>query len=155
MSRVFFFFFACGCPVVSASFIKYIIFVPQCYLYFVKEQLTMFWGFPGGSDVKESTCKAGYLGSVPGLEDPLEKGMATHSVFLPGVAPWTEAPHGLQSMGSQRVRRSWATKHSTAQEALLLDSPLCSTDLSVLFFHQHHTVLITVSLLSIILKPNL
>ena len=26
------------------------------------------WGFPGGSDGKESTCNAGDLGSIPGLE---------------------------------------------------------------------------------------
>ena len=36
------------------------------------------WGFPGGSDSKESACNAGDLG----LEDPLEKGMATHSSIL-------------------------------------------------------------------------
>ena len=28
----------------------------------------MFLGFPGGSDGKESTCNAGDLGSIPGLE---------------------------------------------------------------------------------------
>ena len=39
-----------------------------------------------------------------GWEDPLEKGMATHSVFLPGESPWTEEPDGLQSMGFRRVR---------------------------------------------------
>ena len=85
-------------------------------------------------------------------EDPMEKGLATHSVFLLGVMPWTEVPGGLQSMGSQRVRHNWATKHSTAQETLFLDSLLCSIDLFVLFFHQYHTVLITVSLLSIIFQ---
>ena len=36
-------------------------------------------------------------------EDPLEKGMATHSSFLAWRIPWTEEPGGLQSMGSQRV----------------------------------------------------
>ena len=36
-----------------------------------------------------------------------------NSVFLPGESPWTERPCGLQSMGSQRVRHDWATKHST------------------------------------------
>ena len=36
-------------------------------------------------------------------EDPLEKGMATHSNFLAWRIPWTEEPGGLQSMGSQRV----------------------------------------------------
>ena len=37
-------------------------------------------------------------------EDPLEKGMATHSSTLAWKAPWTEE-HGrlLQSMGPQRV----------------------------------------------------
>ena len=39
-----------------------------------------------------------------GLEDPLEKGMATHSSILAWEIPWTKKPGGLQSMGSQRVR---------------------------------------------------
>ena len=38
-----------------------------------------------------------------GQEDPLEKGMATHSSILAWRMPWTEEPGGLQSMGSQRV----------------------------------------------------
>ena len=41
-----------------------------------------------------------------GQEDPLEKGMATHSSILAGKIPWTEEPGGLQSMRSQRVRHS-------------------------------------------------
>ena len=43
-------------------------------------------GFPGGSDGKESACNAGDPGSIPG-EDPLEKGMATHSSILPWRTP--------------------------------------------------------------------
>ena len=39
-----------------------------------------------------------------GLEDPLEKEMATHSITLAWKIPWTEEPVRLQSMGSQRVR---------------------------------------------------
>ena len=39
-----------------------------------------------------------------GLEDSLEKGMATHSSILAWRIPWTEEPGRLQSMGSQRVR---------------------------------------------------
>ena len=52
---------------------------------------------------------------VPSLggEDPLEKGMATHSSILAWRIPWTEEPGGIQSMGSPRVRRDWATQHST------------------------------------------
>ena len=38
-----------------------------------------------------------------GQEDPLEKGMATHSSILAWRIPWTEEPGGLQSMGLQRV----------------------------------------------------
>ena len=36
-----------------------------------------------------------------GQEDPLEKGMATHSSIPAWRIPWTEEPGGLQSMGSQ------------------------------------------------------
>ena len=36
-------------------------------------------------------------------EDPLEKGMATHSNILAWKIPWTEEPGGLQSMRLQRV----------------------------------------------------
>ena len=42
-------------------------------------------------------------------EDPLEKGMATHSSILAWRIPWTEEPGGLQSMGSQRVGPEWVT----------------------------------------------
>ena len=37
-----------------------------------------------------------------GLEDPLEKEMATHSSILAWRIPWMEEIGGLQSMGSQR-----------------------------------------------------
>ena len=36
-----------------------------------------------------------------GQEDPLEKGMATHSSILAWKIPWAEDPDGLQSMGLQ------------------------------------------------------
>ena len=39
-----------------------------------------------------------------GWEDPLEKGMATHSSILAWRIPWTEEPGRLQSMEPQRVR---------------------------------------------------
>ena len=43
-----------------------------------------------------------WVGSL-GSEDPLEKGMATHSSILAWRMPWIEEPGRLQSMGSQRV----------------------------------------------------
>ena len=36
-------------------------------------------------------------------EDPLEKGMATHSSILAWRIPWTEEPGGLQSMGHKEL----------------------------------------------------
>ena len=63
-----------------------------------------------------------------GQEDPLEKGMATHSSILAWRIQWMEEPGRLQSMGSQRVRHncaantlhqkdkgSWKSTHSIAQ----------------------------------------
>ena len=47
-----------------------------------------------------------------GQEDPLEKGIATHSSTLAWKIPWTEEADGLQSMGSQRVGQDWATSLS-------------------------------------------
>ena len=45
-------------------------------------------------------------------EDPLGKGMATHSSILAWRLPWAEKPGGLWPMGWQRVRCDWATKHT-------------------------------------------
>ena len=47
-------------------------------------------GFPGASDSKGVTFSAGDLGVIPGWEDPLEEGMATHSSILAWRSPWTE-----------------------------------------------------------------
>ena len=63
----------------------------------------LYGGFPGGSDGEEYACSAGDPGSIPGQEDPLEKGMATCSRILAWRIPWTEEAGGLQSMGLQRV----------------------------------------------------
>ena len=48
-------------------------------------------------------------------EDPLEKGVATHSSILAWRIPWTEEPGRLQSMGSQRVGHDLATKQQQQQ----------------------------------------
>ena len=65
-------------------------------------------GLPWWLSSKESSCNAGDLQEMQvrslGQEDPLEKGIATHSSILAWEIPWTEEPGGLQSMGSQRVR---------------------------------------------------
>ena len=54
---------------------------------------SLFEGFPGGSDGKESTCH----GEDLGWEDPLEKGIATHSSILSGES------HGQRRLASYTV----------------------------------------------------
>ena len=54
--------------------------------------------FPCGSAGKESACNAEDLGLIPGLEDPLGKGKATHS----GILAW-RIPLDCIVQGSQRV----------------------------------------------------
>ena len=46
-------------------------------------------------------------------ENPLEKGIATHSSIFTWKSPWTEDPGGLLSMGSQRVGHDKA-QHRTS-----------------------------------------
>ena len=67
----------------------------------------------GGSDSKESACNAGDEGSILGLEDPLEKGITTHSSIVAWRIPWTEEPGELQSMGSQRAGHDSVTNQTT------------------------------------------
>ena len=62
---------------------------------------------------KESACTAGDVGLLPGWEDPLEEGMATHTSILAWRIPWTEEPGGLQSVGSQRLRHDWSDSSGT------------------------------------------
>ena len=46
-----------------------------------------------------------------GLEDPLEKEIATHSSILAWRIPWTEEPGGLQSMS---LKNSWTLLNTRA-----------------------------------------
>ena len=71
----------------------------------------VYLGFPVGLENPPAVRET----SVQSLswEDPLEEGMATHLVFLPGESPWTEELGGLQSMGLQRDGHNGETKHST------------------------------------------
>ena len=74
-------------------------------------------GSPGGTSGKASPASAGDIrdaGSISGLgKAPCRRAEQPTPVFLPGESPRTEKPGGLLSMGWQRVRHDWATKHST------------------------------------------
>ena len=62
-----------------------------------------------------------------GQEDPLEKGIATHSKILAWRAPWTEEPGGLESMGSQTVEHDWVAVTHTGQGLISSHGPQQAT----------------------------
>ena len=47
------------------------------------------------------------------VKNPWSKAWQPTPVFLCGESPWTEEPGNLWSLGSQRVRHDWVSKHST------------------------------------------
>ena len=72
-------------------------------------------GFPDGSVVKNSTCKAGDTedpGLILGLGRSPGEGIGNPLQYLTWRIPWTEEPFGLQSVGSQRVGHDWASEHT-------------------------------------------
>ena len=65
-------------------------------------------GSPGGSDGKEFTCKAGDLGSIPGLGRSLGGGHGD-----PLQYSWLENPHGQRSLVGYSP---WGCKESNRTE---------------------------------------
>ena len=84
------------------SWAAYRVLVPQPRIELRPSRL----GFPGGSAVKNLPAtqepQETRVQSL-GQEDPLRKGMASHSSILSWRILWTEEPGGLQSIGLQRV----------------------------------------------------
>ena len=71
--------------------------------------------------------QVGYLGG----EDPLEKGMATHSSILAWRIPWTEEAGRLQSMGPQsQTQMSNYYQVSNFQQSILDNCPT-GTDIPI------------------------
>ena len=72
----------------------------------------MGWGFPGGSAAKNLPAmqepQEMRIRSL-GQEDPLEKGMATHSIILVWRIPWTEEPGGYGPWGCKELDMTEAT----------------------------------------------
>ena len=73
-----------GRAMLSKSLIQFSLYGWSCV-----PSLLSTWDFPGGSDGKMSVYNVGDLGSIPGLEDPLEKEMAIHSSTLAWKILWT------------------------------------------------------------------
>ena len=55
----------------------------------------LYWGLPGGSEIKNPPDKLKTQVHSLGQEDPLEKEMAIHSSILAWGVLWTEQPGGL------------------------------------------------------------
>ena len=56
-------------------------------------------GFPDGLVVKNPRASAGEAGLIPGLKDPVEEGVATHSIFLPGKSHGQKGLEGYSPWG--------------------------------------------------------
>ena len=80
-----------------------------------QQHLAQAWkvnsGFPDGSEVKESACDAGDLGSIPGSGIPGEGNGYPTPVFL------TEEPHGQRSLVGYTL---WTHKELDTTEQLTL-----------------------------------
>ena len=70
----------------------------------------VFWGFPGGSDGKESACNVGDLGSVPGLGRSPGGGQGN-----PLQYSCLENPHGQRSLAGYSP---WGLKESDTTQQL-------------------------------------
>ena len=83
--------------------------LPLCHLNIPWSEIeSHLVNFPGGSDVKESTCMQEtwvhpWVGKIP-----WRRARQPTPVFLSGKSPWTKEPVGLQSMQLQRDRHKWA-----------------------------------------------
>ena len=71
-------------------------------------KVSILTGFPGGSEIKNLPAMQEIHVRSQGREDPLEKGMATHSSITAWRIPWTEEAGGLQPIGSRRAEHDWS-----------------------------------------------
>ena len=86
-------------------------------------------GFPGVTSGKEPPCQCWRRRRQVrplGQEDPLKKGMATHSSCTTRRIPWIEEPGGLQSTGLQRSDTEAANTHTLYLISIMYLSPLFS-----------------------------
>ena len=72
--------------------------------FFTLSDLIHWWASLVAQTVKNLPEMWGTRVQSPGQEDPLEKGIATHSRILAWRIPWTEESGRVQSKGLQRAR---------------------------------------------------
>ena len=99
-------------------------FLSQLKFFIYHTSTAVFRCWKSGSVVKNLSAMLETQVRFLGQEDPLEKGMATHSSILAWRISWTEVPGELQSMGSQRIKHDWATNPFTFLERFFIESSL-------------------------------
>ena len=81
--------------------------ISSCTILWLRIRLMMRWqdyvGLPCWLRWWRLRLHAAELGLIPGLEDPVEKGMTTHSGILAWKIPMDRGARWIQSMGLQRV----------------------------------------------------
>ena len=88
------------------------------------------WGFPGGSDSKESACSAGDPGSIPGLgRFPWRREWLPTPVFLPGESHGQRSLLGSKSIGSQS--RTWLSDSTHTHTPFYIPTVCDSSNLSM------------------------
>ena len=147
--------FACGYPIVPGLFIEILPFFHRItFAFFSKNQLTIYlWIYfytlfcytvyipwcqkPCASPVSQMVKNplAVWETWVQSLsrEDPLEKGMDTHSSILAWRISWTVEPGRLQSMGLQGVRHHWPILTSLPDCSVIIMQILGSVAPGILF----------------------
>ena len=63
-----------------------------------------WWGFPGGTVVKNMPANAGDTGLISGLGRSPGEGNGNPVQYSYLEIPWIEEPGGLQSMGLQKIQ---------------------------------------------------
>ena len=102
------------------SFLRFFFFFPEAYLKILTPERHIL----GWHILFEFLSVAQLVKNLPamqetqvwslGVEDPLEKGMATHSSILAWRIPGMEEPRGLPSVGSHRVGHDWSSLAAAA-----------------------------------------
>ena len=104
-------------------------------MYFLLIYIYHFWGFPGVSDSKESTCNAGDQGSISGLGRSLRREWLPIPIFLPGESHKQSSLVGYSPWGRKELdTNEWLTYTHTT------------------FKWLHHDVIFWLYLISVVLK---
>ena len=93
-------------------------------------RMTHYHGLLSGSVINLLAMQKTQKAEVPflGWDDPLEKGMATHSRIFAWRIPGTEEADGVRSKGSQRVGHSGsdlARTHTNTHIHVTSSVPIC------------------------------